>query len=144
MRGLIIFCSEVQYAPYKEKNNMEHTTFLQANGDLIGFLIFVVIPLVLVLVLVIKNPQTTLSLIKAVLALLVSAGKFIAPFIVPFLAFMYKALKTPRNDGDWYSYSSGSSGSNGGFSSDSLSAKQEHDMDSNGLSRSEAIHNPHW
>ncbi|RUA05536.1 MAG: hypothetical protein DSY43_04380 [Gammaproteobacteria bacterium] len=25
-----------------------------------------------------------------------------------------------------------------------LSAKQEHDMDSNGLSRSEAINNPNW
>lgn len=34
--------------------------------------------------------------------------------------------------------------SDDGFSSDSLSAKQEHDMDSNGLSRSEAIRNPHW
>ena len=118
---------------------MEHTTFLQATGNLIGFLIFVVIPLVLVLVLIIKNPQTTLSLIKAVFKFLVSAGKF----IVPFLAFMYKALKTPRNDGDWYSYSSYGS-SDDGFSSDSLSAKQEHDMDSNGLSRSEAIRNPHW
>jgi hypothetical protein len=86
MRVLIIFYSEVQYAPYKEekKNNME-TTFLQ---DLIGFLISVGIPLVLVLALVIKNPQTTLSLIKAVFALLVSAGKFIAPFIMPFLAWM--------------------------------------------------------
>jgi hypothetical protein len=93
-RGLIIFCSGVQYAPYKErkKNNMEHTTFLQANGDLIGFLIFVVIPLALVMVLVIKNPQTalslTLSLIKAVFKLLVGAGKFIAPFIMPFLAWV--------------------------------------------------------
>jgi hypothetical protein len=111
-RGLIIFYSGVQYAPYKErkKNNMEHTTFLQANGDLIGFLIFVVIPLVLVMVLVIKNPQTalslTLSLIKAVFKLLVSAGKFIAPFIMPFLAWL---SKTPTNDGDWYSYSSYSS-----------------------------------
>ncbi|CAB5508200.1 hypothetical protein AZO1586I_2475 [Bathymodiolus thermophilus thioautotrophic gill symbiont] len=27
---------------------------------------------------------------------------------------------------------------------DELSAKQEHDMDSNGLSRSEATNNPHW
>ena len=73
---------------------MEHTTFLQANGDLIGFLIFVVIPLVLVMVLVIKNPQTalslTLSLIKAVFKLLVGAGKFIAPFIMPFLIWMSK------------------------------------------------------
>jgi hypothetical protein len=92
---------------------MEHTTFLQ---DLIGLLISVVIPLVLVLVLVIKNPQTTLSLIKAGFKLLVSAGKFIAPFIVPFLAFAYKALKTPKNDGEWYSYSSYSSGSDNGSS----------------------------
>lgn len=28
--------------------------------------------------------------------------------------------------------------------SDRLSEKQRHDMDSNGLSRSEAIRNPHW
>ncbi len=34
--------------------------------------------------------------------------------------------------------------SSDGFSSDGLSAKQGHDMDSNGLSRSEAIRNPHW
>jgi hypothetical protein len=33
--------------------------------------------------------------------------------------------------------------SDDGFSSDSLSAKQRHDMDSNGLSHSEAIRNPH-
>jgi hypothetical protein len=64
---------------------MEHTTFLQ---DLIGLLISVGIPLVLVMVLVIKNPQTTLSLIKAVFKLLVSAGKFIAPFIMPFLIWI--------------------------------------------------------
>ena len=69
---------------------MEHTTFLEATGNLIGFLIFVVIPLLLVMVLVIKNPQTTLSLIKAVFKLLVSAGKFIAPFIMPFLIWMSK------------------------------------------------------
>jgi hypothetical protein len=34
--------------------------------------------------------------------------------------------------------------SDDGSSSDSLSDKQRHDMDSNGLSRSEAIRNPHW
>jgi hypothetical protein len=87
---LIIFCSEVQCAPYKEKkkNNME-TTFLQ---DLIGLLISVVIPLVLVMVLVIKNPQTTLSLIKAVFALLVSAGKFIVPLIVSFIVWVEKTF----------------------------------------------------
>ena len=39
-------------------------------------------------ILVIKNPQTTLSLIKAVFKLLVSAGKFIAPFIMPFLIWI--------------------------------------------------------
>jgi hypothetical protein len=110
---------------------MEHTTFLQ---DLIGLLISVVIPLVLVMVLVIKNPQTTLSLIKAGFKLLVSAGKFIAPFIMPFLAWM--SNQDP--------FSARSSSSDYGSSSDSLSAKQEHDMDSNGLSRSEAIRNPHW
>jgi hypothetical protein len=114
---LIIFCSEVQYAPYKEKkkNNMEHTTFLQANGDLIGFLIFVVIPLVLVMVLVIKNPQTalslTLSLIKAVFKLLVGAGKFIAPFIMPFLAWV-----SDQGDKTLDSYSAKPSSSDYGFS----------------------------
>jgi hypothetical protein len=71
---------------------MEHTTFLQANGDLIGFLIFVGIPLVLVLVLVIKNPQTTLSLIKAGFKFLVSAGKFIAPLIVSFIVWVDKTF----------------------------------------------------
>lgn len=34
--------------------------------------------------------------------------------------------------------------SDDGFSSDELSAKQKHDMDSNGLSHSEAIRNPNW
>ena len=68
---------------------MEHTTFLEATGNLIGFLIFVIIPLVLVIMLVIKNPQTTLRLIKAVFKLLMSAGKFIAPFIM--LMFKYFA-----------------------------------------------------
>jgi len=34
--------------------------------------------------------------------------------------------------------------SSGSFKSNELSAKQRHDMDSNGLSRSEAIANPHW
>ena len=110
---------------------MEHTTFLQ---DLIGILISIVIPLALVLALVIKNPQTTLSLIKAGFKFLVSAGKFIAPFIMPFLIWMSKQD----------TYSAKPSSSNNRFSSDSLSAKQEHDMDSNGLSHSEAIHNPHW
>jgi hypothetical protein len=83
-RTLIIFCSGVQYAPYKEKNNMETT--LLVIGNLIELLVFIGIPLVLV----IKNPKTTLSLIKAVFALLVSAGKFIAPFIMPFLIWMSK------------------------------------------------------
>ncbi len=68
---------------------MEHTTFLQ---DLIGILISIVIPLLLVMVLVIKNPQTTLRLIKAVLALLVSAGKFIAPLIVSFIVWVDKTF----------------------------------------------------
>ena len=71
---------------------MEHTTFLQATGNLIGFLIFVVIPLVLVMVLVIKNPQTTLSLIKAGFKLLVSAGKFIVPLIVSFIVWVEKTF----------------------------------------------------
>ncbi len=39
---------------------------------------------------------------------------------------------------------SGYKSSGGGFGEDELSAKQKHDMDSNGLSRSEAIRNPHW
>ena len=64
-----------------------NTTFLQ---DLIGIFISIVIPLALVMVLVIKNPQTTLNLIKAGFKLLVSAGKFIAPFIMPFLIWMSK------------------------------------------------------
>ncbi len=68
---------------------MEHTTFLQ---DLIGLLLFVGIPLVLVMVLVIKNPQTTLSLIKAGFKLLVSAGKFIAPLIVSFIVWVDKTF----------------------------------------------------
>ena len=96
---------------------MEHTTFLQATGNLIGFLIFVVIPLVVVMVLVIKNPQTTLSLIKAVFNLLMSAVKFIAPFIMPFLAWL---SKTPANDEVWYSYSSGSDNSDYGSSTDDV------------------------
>ena len=60
-------------------------TALLVIGNLIVLLIFIGIPLVLV----IKNPQTTLSLIKAGFKLLVSAGKFIAPFIMPFLAWIY-------------------------------------------------------
>ena len=112
------------------------TTFLQ---DLIGLLLFVGIPLVLVMVLVIKNPQTTLSLIKAVFKLLVSAGKFILPLIVSFIVWVEKTF---TNDPDPKPY--WPSSSDYGYSSDNLSAKQEHDMDSNGLSRSEVIHNPHW
>jgi hypothetical protein len=34
--------------------------------------------------------------------------------------------------------------SDDGFSSDSLSAQQRHNMDSNGMSRSEVIRHPHW
>jgi hypothetical protein len=112
---------------------MEHTTFLQ---DLIGLLISVVIPLVLVMVLVIKNPQTTLSLIKTVFKLLVSAGKFIVPLIVSFIVWVEKTFTN-----DEYLVKSSS---DYGFSSDSLSAQQRHNMDSNGMSRSEVIRNPHW
>ena len=61
-------------------------TTLLVIGNLIELLIFIGIPVVLV----IKNPQTTLSLIKAVFKFLVSAGKFIAPFIMPFLIWMSK------------------------------------------------------
>jgi hypothetical protein len=94
---------------------------------------------VLVLVLVIKNPQTTLSLIKAGFKLLVSAGKFIAPLIVSFIVWVDKTF---TNDPDPKPY--WPSSSDDGFSSDNLSAQQRHNMDSNGMSRSEAIRNPHW
>jgi hypothetical protein len=90
---------------------MEHTTFLQATGNLIGLLIFIGIPLVLV----IKNPQTTLSLtlslIKAGFKLLVRAGKFIAPFIMPFLAWV-----SDQGDKTLDSYSAKPSSSDYGFS----------------------------
>jgi len=69
-------------------------------GNLIELLIFIGIPLVLV----IKNPHTTLSLIKAAFKLLVRAGKFIAPFIMPFLAWVskqdtYSAKPSSSDDG---------------------------------------------
>jgi hypothetical protein len=87
---------------------MEHTTFLQ---DLIGLLISVGIPLALVMVLVIKNPQTTLSLIKAGFKLLVNAVKFIVPLIVSFIVWVEKTF---TNDVKPYR----SSSSDDGFSSE--------------------------
>jgi hypothetical protein len=95
---------------------MEHTTFLQAIGNLIGLLIFIGIPLVLV----IKNPQTTLSLIKAVFKLLVSAGKFIVPLIVSFIVWV---SKIPTNNPKPYWPSS----SDDGFSSEEETCAVTHD-----------------
>jgi hypothetical protein len=51
-------------------------------------------------------------------------------FIIPILAWGVRSLPEDFN-----------SGSSGGSE---LSAKQRHDMDSNGLSRSEATANPRW
>ncbi len=89
-----------------------NTTFLQ---DLIGIFISIVIPLALVMVLVIKNPQTTLSLIKAGFKFLVSAGKFIVPLIVSFIVWVDKTF---TNDPDPKPY--WPSSSNNGFSSDDV------------------------
>ena len=62
--------------------------------------------------------------------------------VIKFLDFMYSEFNPDGTVG--MSEMNKQRSSDDGFSSDSLSAKQEHDMDSNGLSRSEAIRNPHW
>lgn len=62
--------------------------------------------------------------------------------VFKFLDFMYSEFNPDGTVGT-SEMNRQRSGNNGSLS-DSLSAKQGHDMDSNGLSRSEAIRNPHW
>ena len=76
-------------------------TALLVIGNLIELLVFIGIPLVLV----IKNPKTTLSLIKAGFKFLVSAGKFIAPFIMPFLAWIFARWAIHDDEPIWSSSS---------------------------------------
>jgi hypothetical protein len=59
--------------------------------------------------------------------------------VIKFLKFM-----SQFSDGTVGTSTMNKRSSDDGFSSDSLSAQQKHNMDSNGLSRSEAIRNPHW
>jgi hypothetical protein len=93
---------------------------------------------VLPVVLVIKNWDTTLKAIKMLLKFVMTSTPKVIKFITPILAWLISPApedeNSNSNSGSWSSDSGGSE----------LSAKQKHDMDSNGLSRSEATANPRW
>jgi hypothetical protein len=103
-------------------------TLLEIIGNAVQLLLLVVLPVVLA----IKNWDTTLKAIKMLLKFVITSTPKVIEFIIPILAWMIRSLPEDSNSG-----SSGSGGSE-------LSAKQRHDMDSNGLSRSEATANPRW
>jgi hypothetical protein len=101
-------------------------TLLEIIGNAVQLLLLVVLPVVLA----IKNWDTTLKAIKMLLKFVMTSTPKVIKFIIPILAWGVRSLPEDFN-----------SGSSGGSE---LSAKQRHDMDSNGLSRSEATANPRW
>jgi len=109
-------------------------TPLEITGNVIQLLLLVVLPTIVIITLIIKYPKVALELIKIVFEFIKTHGPI---FVWNGLRFLLWALRAGGAG-------SATGSSNSGFEEEGLSAKQKHDMDSNGLSRSEAIRNPHW
>ncbi len=105
-------------------------TLLEIIGNTVQLLILVVLPIVLA----IKYWDITLKIMKILLKFVISSTPKVIEFIIPILKFLIDAMPDDIDS---------RSGNNCG-GANKLSAKQRHDMDSNGLSRSEAINNPRW